>query len=77
MKVDKRKDNNHHGDDMLAAGAVKINPADGFIIGSPEKTAKGDDVGVLDGSAVKPALPPVEPVSGGEDKREGKKPYVV
>ncbi|KAF3554265.1 hypothetical protein Bca52824_046085 [Brassica carinata] len=62
---------------MLAAGAVKINPADGFIIGSPEKTAKGDDVGVLDGSAVKPALPPVEPVSGGEDKREGKKPYVV
>ena len=59
---------------MLGAGAVKINPADGFIIGSPEKTAEGDDVGMLDGSAAESALPHVEPVSGGVD--EGKKPHI-
>ncbi|KAL0678860.1 hypothetical protein Bca4012_006841 [Brassica carinata] len=69
-------DNNHPGDDMLAAGAVEINPADGFIIGSPEKTAEGDDVGMLGGSAAESALPHVEPVSGGVDKREGKKPHI-
>ncbi|CAF1860789.1 unnamed protein product [Brassica napus] len=59
---------------MFAAGAVKINPADGFIIGSPEKTAAGDDVGMLDGSAVEPGLPPVEPFSG---CRRNKEKYFV
>ncbi|CAN6816976.1 unnamed protein product [Brassica oleracea] len=61
---------------MLAAGAVEINPADGFIIGSPEKTAERDDVGMLGGSAAESALPHVEPVSGGVDKHEGKKPHI-
>ncbi|KAG5393119.1 hypothetical protein IGI04_023082 [Brassica rapa subsp. trilocularis] len=50
---------------------LKINPADGFIIGSPEKKTEGDDVGMLDGNAAESALPHVEPVSGGVDKREG------
>ncbi|CAN7022102.1 unnamed protein product [Brassica rapa subsp. trilocularis] len=49
---------------------LKINPADGFIIGSPEKKTEGDDVGMLDGNAAESALPHVEPVSGGVDKRE-------
>ncbi|KAL0812509.1 hypothetical protein Bca101_068952 [Brassica carinata] len=38
------------------------------------KTAEGDDVGILDGSAAESALPHVEPVSGGVD--EGKKPHI-
>ncbi|CAN6929973.1 unnamed protein product [Brassica oleracea var. botrytis] len=50
------------------ADAVKINPTDGFIIGSPEKTAEGDAAEMLDGSAVEPALPPIEPVSGGSQQ---------
>ncbi|KAL0733914.1 hypothetical protein Bca4012_010124 [Brassica carinata] len=56
------------GDDILGAGAVKNNPTDGYIIGSPEKTAEGGAAGMLDGSAVEPALPPVEPVSGGSQQ---------
>uniref|UniRef100_M4DFU9 Zn-cluster domain-containing protein n=1 Tax=Brassica campestris TaxID=3711 RepID=M4DFU9_BRACM len=60
----RKYDDNILGDDLLGPGAVKINPTDGFIIGSPEKTAKGDAAGMLDRSAVEPALPPVGPVSG-------------
>ncbi|KAG2304605.1 hypothetical protein Bca52824_033256 [Brassica carinata] len=34
----------------------------------PETTAEGDAAGTLDGSAVDPVLPPVEPVSGGSQQ---------
>ncbi|CAG7869293.1 hypothetical protein HID58_021849 [Brassica napus] len=50
------------------ADAVKINPTDGFIIGSPEKTAERDAAGMLDGTAVESALPPIEPASGGSQQ---------
>lgn len=53
---------------MLGPGAVKINPTDGFIIGSPEKTAEGNAAGMLDRSDIEPALPPVGPVSGGSQR---------
>ncbi|KAG5392555.1 hypothetical protein IGI04_022518 [Brassica rapa subsp. trilocularis] len=53
---------------MLGADAVKINPTDGFIIGSPEKTAERVAAGMLDGTAVESALPPIEPASGGSQQ---------